>query len=130
MKKPYQIESQRAVKQLERMAADGTPALQTVLPLGDLVEPAFDLRVVHDLHFVLHLAVGVWSKYSSGTDNPVIATMLIQHAEQQLGTVLAYVTGLVRKAPALPFPAARETCPKRRLSSTPRRLASILLPGA
>ena len=100
MKKPYQIESQRAVKQLERMAADGTPALQTVLPLGDLVEPAFDLRVVHDLHFVLHLAVGVWSKYSSGTDNPVIATMLIQHAEQNLGTVSGLRDRFGESAPA------------------------------
>lgn len=31
MKKPYQIESQRAVKQLEMMAADGNPAVQMVL---------------------------------------------------------------------------------------------------
>jgi hypothetical protein len=33
MKKPYQIESQRAVKRLERMAAEGNPAVQLVLPL-------------------------------------------------------------------------------------------------
>jgi hypothetical protein len=33
MKKPYQIEAQRAVKQLEAMAADdGNPAVQMVLP--------------------------------------------------------------------------------------------------
>jgi hypothetical protein len=30
MKKPYQIESQRAVNQLEEMAAEGNPAVQMV----------------------------------------------------------------------------------------------------
>ena len=37
MKKPYQIESQRAVKQLEEMAADGNPAVQMILPLAEMV---------------------------------------------------------------------------------------------
>src|SRR5271163_4899219 len=37
MKKPYQIESQRAVKGLEAMAADGNPAVQMVLPLAEMV---------------------------------------------------------------------------------------------
>jgi len=37
MKKPYQIESQRAVKQLEAMAADGDPAVQLVLPMAEMV---------------------------------------------------------------------------------------------
>ncbi len=37
MKKPYQIESQRAVKQLEAMAADGNPAVQMVLPIAEMV---------------------------------------------------------------------------------------------
>ena len=37
MKKPYQIESQRAVKQLETMAADGNPTVQMVLPLAEMV---------------------------------------------------------------------------------------------
>lgn len=37
MKKPYQIEAQRAVKQLEEMAADGNPAVQMVLPLAEMV---------------------------------------------------------------------------------------------
>jgi putative transposase len=37
MKKPYQIESQRAVKQLEAMAADGDPAVQMVLPMAEMV---------------------------------------------------------------------------------------------
>jgi transposase-like protein len=37
MKKPYQIEAQRAVKQLEEMAAEGTPAVQMVLPLAEMV---------------------------------------------------------------------------------------------
>ena len=37
MKKPYQIESQRAVKQLEAMAADGNPAVQMVLPMAERV---------------------------------------------------------------------------------------------
>ena len=32
MRNPYQIESQRAVRPLEEMAADGNPAVQTVLP--------------------------------------------------------------------------------------------------
>ena len=35
MKKPYQIESQQAVKRLERMAAEGNPAVQLVLPLAE-----------------------------------------------------------------------------------------------
>src|SRR3989449_2877288 len=37
MKKPYQIESQRAVKQLEAMAAEGNPAVQMVLPMAEMV---------------------------------------------------------------------------------------------
>ena len=37
MKKTYQIESQRAVKQLEAMAADGNPAVQMVLPMAEMV---------------------------------------------------------------------------------------------
>ena len=37
MKKPYQIESQRAVKQLEEMAAEGNPAVQMVLPMAEMV---------------------------------------------------------------------------------------------
>ena len=37
MKKPYQIESQRAVQQLETMAAEGNPAVQMVLPLAEMV---------------------------------------------------------------------------------------------
>src|SRR6266852_2909454 len=35
MKKPYQIESQRAVKRLEEMAAEGNPAVQMVLPMAE-----------------------------------------------------------------------------------------------
>ena len=37
MKKPYQIESQCAVKQLEQMAEDGNPAVQMVLPMAEMV---------------------------------------------------------------------------------------------
>jgi putative transposase len=37
MKKPYQIESQRAVKRLEEMAVDGNPAVQLVLPMAEMV---------------------------------------------------------------------------------------------
>src|ERR1035438_10186513 len=37
MKKPYQIEAQRAVKQLEAMAGDGNPAVQMVLPMAERV---------------------------------------------------------------------------------------------
>jgi putative transposase len=37
MKKPYQIEAQRAVKQLEAMANDGNPAVQMVLPMAEMV---------------------------------------------------------------------------------------------
>jgi transposase-like protein len=37
MKKPYQIEAQRAVRQLETMAADGNPAVQMVLPMAEMV---------------------------------------------------------------------------------------------
>ena len=37
MKKPYQIESQRAVKQLAELAADGNPSVQMVLPLAEMV---------------------------------------------------------------------------------------------
>ena len=35
MKKPYQIEAQRAVKRLEEMAAEGNPAVQLVLPMAE-----------------------------------------------------------------------------------------------
>jgi transposase-like protein len=35
MKKPYQIESQQAVKRLERMAAEGNPDVQLVLPMTE-----------------------------------------------------------------------------------------------
>ena len=37
MKRPYQIESKRAVKRLEEMAADGNPAVQMVLPMAEMV---------------------------------------------------------------------------------------------
>ena len=37
MKKPYQIESQRAVKRLEEMAAEGNPAVQMVLPMAEMM---------------------------------------------------------------------------------------------
>jgi putative transposase len=37
MKKPYQIEAQRAVNRLEEMAAEGNPAVQMVLPLAEMV---------------------------------------------------------------------------------------------
>jgi putative transposase len=37
MKKPYQIEIQRAVKQFEALAADSNPTVQMVLPLAEMV---------------------------------------------------------------------------------------------
>jgi putative transposase len=37
MKRPYQIEAQRAVKQFEEMATEGNPAVQMVLPLAEMV---------------------------------------------------------------------------------------------
>src|SRR5256884_7479586 len=37
MKKPYQIETQRAVKQFEAMAAEGNPAVQMMLPMAEMV---------------------------------------------------------------------------------------------
>lgn len=37
MKKPYQIESQRAVKRLAEMSAEGNPAVQLVLPMAEMV---------------------------------------------------------------------------------------------
>src|ERR1700694_1058876 len=37
MKKPYQIEAQRAVKQFEAMAGDGNPAVQMMLPVAEMV---------------------------------------------------------------------------------------------
>ena len=37
MKKPYQIETQRAVKQLEAMATDGNPAVQMMLPMAEMI---------------------------------------------------------------------------------------------
>jgi putative transposase len=37
MKKPYQIESQRAVKQFAQMAADGNPSVQLVLPMAEMI---------------------------------------------------------------------------------------------
>jgi len=37
MKKPYQIEAQRAVKQFEAMTADGNPAVQMVLPRAEML---------------------------------------------------------------------------------------------
>src|SRR5436853_7790865 len=37
MTKPYQIETQRAVKQFEAMAAEGNPAVQMVLPMAEMV---------------------------------------------------------------------------------------------
>ena len=37
MKKPYQIDAQRAVKQLEAMAAEGNPGVQMVLPMAEMV---------------------------------------------------------------------------------------------
>src|SRR5215831_2847945 len=37
MKKPYQIEAQRAVKQFEAMATEGNPAVQMLLPMAEMV---------------------------------------------------------------------------------------------
>jgi putative transposase len=37
MKKQYQIEAQRAVKQFEAMAAEGNPAVQMMLPLAEMM---------------------------------------------------------------------------------------------
>ena len=37
MKKPYQIDAQRAVKQFEAMAAKGNPAVQMMLPMAEMV---------------------------------------------------------------------------------------------
>jgi len=37
MKKPYQIEAQRAVNRLEEMAAEGNPAVQMALPMAEMV---------------------------------------------------------------------------------------------
>ncbi len=37
MKKPYQIEAQRAIKQLDAMAADGNPAVQMMLPIAEMM---------------------------------------------------------------------------------------------
>ena len=37
MKKPYQIDAQRAVKQFEAMAAEGNPTLQMMLPMAEMV---------------------------------------------------------------------------------------------
>jgi putative transposase len=37
MKKPYQIEAQRAVKQLEAMTTDGNPVVQMMLPMAEMV---------------------------------------------------------------------------------------------
>lgn len=37
MKKPYQMEAQRAVKRLEEMAVEGNPAVQMVLPMAEMV---------------------------------------------------------------------------------------------
>src|SRR5258707_3665117 len=37
MKNPYQMESQRAVRRLEEMAAEGNPAVQLVLPMAEMV---------------------------------------------------------------------------------------------
>ena len=37
MKKPYQIEAQRAVMQFEAMVAEGNPAVQMMLPMGEML---------------------------------------------------------------------------------------------
>ena len=37
MKKPYQIEAQRAIKQLDAMAAEGSLAVQMVLPMAEMM---------------------------------------------------------------------------------------------
>ena len=37
MKKPYQIEAQRAVKELAGMAADGNPSVQMVQPMVEMI---------------------------------------------------------------------------------------------
>ena len=37
MKRPYQIEAQRAIKQLDAMAADGNLAVQMILPMAEMM---------------------------------------------------------------------------------------------
>ena len=47
MKKPYQIESQRAVKRLEEMAANGNPAVQMMLPMAEIGSGLSRLEAMH-----------------------------------------------------------------------------------
>jgi putative transposase len=37
MKKPYQIDAERAIQQLEHLATDGNPAVQMMLPMAEMV---------------------------------------------------------------------------------------------
>jgi putative transposase len=37
MEKPYQIEAQRAIKQLDAMVAEGNPAVQMMLPMAEMI---------------------------------------------------------------------------------------------
>jgi hypothetical protein len=37
MKKPYQIEAQRAIRQLDAMAANGNSAVQMILPMAEVM---------------------------------------------------------------------------------------------
>ena len=66
MKRPYQIESKRAVKRLEEMAADGNPAVQMVLPMAEMVgwlrEGVGELIRRAGLHMI-ELLIG-WKKKS------------------------------------------------------------------
>jgi hypothetical protein len=48
MKKPYRIESQRAVKRLEEMPVEGNPPIQMVLPMAEQDRCAIDVFAVSD----------------------------------------------------------------------------------
>ena len=56
MKKPYQIESQRAVRQLEAMAADGNPAVPALWVTHAIRVPLEVIRLGANL--VGHLGIG------------------------------------------------------------------------
>src|SRR5207237_10808298 len=81
MKKPYQIEAQRAVKQLEAMATDGNPAVQMMLPMaemmgwlrkgvGELIRQAglqlMDLLMQEEVRIVVESVVGGASHDAEG----------------------------------------------------------------
>ena len=102
MKKPYQIQAQRAVQPLEQMASEGNPAVQMILPMAEVVG---------------WLREGVGKGWHSGDQRVRWVSSGLIVAERQFRRVMGYrqIPALVTAMDAL-VPSKKVVAKKRRAS--------------